>query len=102
MQQNIKVDMLALSQKTELLKEKSEYINNRFYQLLNCIDELSLCWSGNAANAFNASIKADMAKLKKYIEAISKASEDYTFALAVYKRNNQKIEEIVKAIDVNE
>ena len=93
--------MKKFSRKKVLLAEKNSYIKNKFYQLLNSVDELNCYWTGTAARLFYNSIKIDMEILEGYVNAISKVSEDYEYAFDLYKRNNQRIYEIVKAIEVS-
>lgn len=81
-------------------KEKLETLNKKYYQELQALQQdestLQAMWEGDAASAFDAGFKKDLAQLLKYYELIRKYIQALEEIIRKYTEAERKNIQTVK------
>lgn len=91
-------DAKKVKRAADVIKEESEAFRNDLKLLEQCINELLLCWKGEAADSFRRGADTNITEMKKICSVFEKLSGDYDFAANEYAANEQRAIDIVKAI----
>lgn len=88
-----------------LLIKKSDKLTGDICQLKqdiadlrNTMEVLTQCWSGKAAHAYLNRAQAELDRLNEFTVAAEKLSEDYCFAVSVYRADEQRAKEIFLSV----
>lgn len=80
------------------IKEESDAFAVNIRRLEQCLGELKAYWHGEAADAYQKTVSADIHNLKLIHGILSGLAKDYENAVAEYENTSQKAKEILNAI----
>lgn len=95
-----KVDIAILCEKSKNLSNEVDALKNSFNELKRGLDEIKLYWSGAAADAFIGGMNRCVSDLSTYVQSLEKVSQDYSFAADTYIGCEQRVSEIIDAVEI--